>query len=231
MKRKVTAYIIDAERVNFLLGRESIKELDMMLDLPGDRLVFKEKGKKVETVESKGGHSEVNLELVGKWEDIDAIHLIEKEDDVKSEGVIKKIYINLNHKSKEQLIYAYRNAGKLDEGIRKRINEIVDKCEICKKNNKSKPKPAVAIPKATEFNSIVAMDLKVMREKYVLWIIYACTRFIQGRVLNDKKPETIVKALHRGWCLPYRYPTIGFWSDNGGEFRNSKMEEFVSKLG
>ena len=25
MKRKLTAYIIDAERVNFLLGRESIK--------------------------------------------------------------------------------------------------------------------------------------------------------------------------------------------------------------
>ena len=49
--------------------------------------------------------------------------------------------------------------------------------------------------------------------------------------MNDKKPETIVKALHRGWCLPYRYPTIGFWSDNRGEFRNSKMEEFVSKLG
>ena len=50
-------------------------------------------------------------------------------------------------------------------------------------------------------------------------------------MLNDKKPETIVKALHRGWCLYYRYPTIGFWSDNGGEFIKSKMEEFVSKLG
>ena len=47
MKRKLTAYIIDAERVNFLLGRESIKELDIMLDVSGDRLVFKEKGKKV----------------------------------------------------------------------------------------------------------------------------------------------------------------------------------------
>ena len=104
----------------------------------------------------------MNLELVGKWEDIDVIHLLEKEDYLKSEGVIKKIHRTLNHKSKEQLIYAYRNAGKLDEGIRKRIHEIVDKCEICKKNNKSKPKPAVAIPKATEFNSIVAMDLKVM---------------------------------------------------------------------
>ena len=31
--------------------------------------------------------------------------------------------------------------------------------------------------------------------------------------------------------FPYGYPTIGFWSDNGGEFRNSKMEEFVNKLG
>ena len=42
--------------MNFLLGRESIKELDIMLDVPGDILVFKEKGKKVETIESKGGH-------------------------------------------------------------------------------------------------------------------------------------------------------------------------------
>ena len=61
MKRELTVHIIDAERVNFLLGRESIMELDMMLDLPGDRIVFKEKGMKVETVESKGGHSAINL--------------------------------------------------------------------------------------------------------------------------------------------------------------------------
>ena len=78
MRRQVTAYIIDAERVNFLLGRESIKELDMMLDLPRDRMIFEGKGKKVKTAESKEGHSVVNLELVGKWEDSDAIYLVEK---------------------------------------------------------------------------------------------------------------------------------------------------------
>ena len=64
---KVTVYIIEAERVNFLLGKESIMDLDIMLHCPGHRIVFKEKGKKVETVESKDGHSVVNLELVGKW--------------------------------------------------------------------------------------------------------------------------------------------------------------------
>ena len=81
MRRQVTVYIIDAERVNFLLGRETIKELDMMIDVPDDKIVFKEKGMKVGTVESKGGHSVVNLELVGKWKDSDAIYLVEKEDE------------------------------------------------------------------------------------------------------------------------------------------------------
>ena len=171
-----------------------------MVDVPGDRIVFKKKEKRVETQESAGGHILVNLELVGKWEDSEAILLVEKEEDTKSDNAIRRIHKNLNLKSKEQMIYAYRNAGKLDEGIRKKIIEILDKCEICKKNSKSKPKCAVAIPKATESNSIVTIDLKVMGEKYILWMVCACTRFIQGRVLNDKKPETIVKALHRGWC-------------------------------
>ena len=159
------------------------------------------------------------------------IHLVEKEDDVRSEKVIKKIHKTLNHMSKEHIMYAYRNTGKLDEETRKKINEVVEKCEICKRNSKSKSKPAVAIPKALEFTSIVAIDLKIIRDRYILWMICACTQFIQGKVLNDKKPESIVRVLHRGWCLPYGYPTVGFWSDNGGEFRNSKMEEFVNKLG
>ena len=75
------------------------------------------------------------------------------------------------------------------------------------------------------------IDLKIVGERYILWMVDACTKFIQGRVLSDKNPESIIRALHRGWCLPYGYPTVGFWCDNGGEFRNSKMEEFVNKLG
>ena len=48
------------------MGKESIKDLDIMVDVPGDRIVFKKKEKKVETQESAGGHILVNLELVGK---------------------------------------------------------------------------------------------------------------------------------------------------------------------
>ena len=31
--------------------------------------------------------------------------------------------------------------------------------------------------------------------------------------------------------MKFGYPSVGFYVDNGGEFRNYKMEEFVSKLG
>ena len=86
--------------------------------------------------------------------------------------------------------YAFRNAGKLDEETKKKINEILDKCKICKKNSKSKSKPTETIPKAREFNSTVVVDLKINGDKYIIWTVCACTRFIQGRVLNYKNPES-----------------------------------------
>ena len=65
-------------------------DLDIMLDCPRHRIVFNEKGKKVETLESSSRHMVLNLELVGEQENNEAIYLVEKEDDVKSEKVIKK---------------------------------------------------------------------------------------------------------------------------------------------
>ena len=101
IKRRVTAYIIEAERVNFLLGKESIMDLDIMLDCPRHRIVFNEKGKKIETLESSSGHMVVNLEFAEECKNNEAIYLVEKEDDVKSEKAIKRIHKNINHKSKE----------------------------------------------------------------------------------------------------------------------------------
>ena len=49
------------------------------------------------------------------------------------------------------------------------------------------------------------------------------------RVLRKYRLTKCESVISKG--RPYGYPTIGFWSDNGGEFRNSKMEEFVNKLG
>ena len=43
------------------------------------------------------------------------------------------------------------------------------------------------------------------------------------------RKETILKVLYYEWCCQLGYPSQGFWSDNGGEFRNAAMIEFVEK--
>ena len=86
----------------------------------------------------------------------------------------------------------------------------------------------MAIPRATDFNSVVSFDLKCIKDKYILWMICSFTKFVKGVVVKNKKPETIVKALHGTWCMDLGFPTVRFWCDNGGEFRNMTMEEFLT---
>ena len=127
--------------------------------------------------------------------------------------------------------FAFRNGGRLDSELSKLIKEVVEGCSICQKNSRSRSKPSVAIPRATDFNSIVTLDLKEMGKKYIIWIVCAFSRLLDGVMLKDKKAETIMEKLEMEWCLRFGYPSVGFYADNGGEFRNYKMEEFVNKLG
>ena len=127
-------------------------------------------------------------------------------------------------------MYAFISAGKLDEDTRRLIKLVTEECKVCKTVRRSRPKPSVAISQAGDFNTIISMDLKSIGDKYILWMVCACTRFVKGVVVKNKQPETIIKALHEEWCLNVGFPTMGFWSNNGGEFRNIKMEEFVNKL-
>ena len=128
------------------------------------------------------------------------------------------------------MLYAYCNAGILTEGGRKVIKRVINSCKVCKKFKKSLGTPKNAIPKPVDFNEIVALDLKQMGKRYILWMICTFTRFIKGVVVNDKEAETIIKALQNGWNLNYGYPSRGYYADNGLEFANDKMHELANKL-
>ena len=101
----------------------------------------------------------------------------------------------MNNKRKEQRNYAYSNAGKMTPQVRKWIDRVVRTCKICKKNRKSNSKPKVEIPRVTDFNSVVAIDLKIMGNKNILWMVCVFTKFIKGIVIKDKNPETIIKGI------------------------------------
>ena len=81
-------------------------------------------------------------------------------------------------------------------GTVKTIKNVVRDCKVCQKFGKSMVKPKIALPKAGSFNEIVTLDLKQFGSKYVLWCIDIFTRYLQGKLLSNKKAETIINSLN-----------------------------------
>ena len=92
-------------------------------------------------------------------------------------------------------------------------------------------KPSTTVPKCNDFNQIVTLDLKMWGTKYILWMVCSFTRFIKGVVIADKEGKTIMEAVVNQWNCNFGVPSIGYWCDNGGEFRNADMSEFCDKNG
>ena len=173
----------------------------------------------------------MKLETLGEISDEDTIFYMEQKGIGAKKKDIEKLHRVLNHKGVRNMEFAFRNAGRLDAEVSKMIKETVENCSICQKNGRSRSKPSVAIPRATDFNSIVTLDLKEMGKSYILWMVDAFSRTLFGAVMKDKKAETILEKLELVWINIIGFPLVGFYADNGGEFRNYKMEEFVSKIG
>ena len=87
------------------------------------------------------------------------------------------------------------------------------------------------LPKASSFNEIVTIDLKSFRSKYVLWIINNFSRFVQGKVILNKRVDTIVNAVMDTWIMCFGITSVGFYTDNSKEFDNLKMDELTARLG
>ena len=81
------------------------------------------------------------------------------------------------------------------------------------------------------FNEVVTLDLKTFGLKHVLWIIDSFSRFVQGKVIKNKRAKMIVKAVMDSWILCFGILRVGFYAENGGEFVNIKMDKLIARLG
>ena len=133
------------------------------------------------------------------------------------------------HKSAKNMMHALSQAEMVSPNTRRVVKDVISRCKECKKFGKSLPKPKTTLPKVSDTNQIITWDLKDWNGKYIMWMIDSFSRFVKGVVINNKTKETILKVLYYHWCCMLGYPSQGFWADNGGEFRNDTMAEFVEK--
>ena len=50
----------------------------------------------------------------------------------------------------------------------------------------------VAIPRASDFNTVATFDLKEFGKLYVLWMVCVFTKMINEIVIKDKQAETLI---------------------------------------
>ena len=224
-------YVIEANDIPLLFGKNTAME--WKADVLHDHVMVTNlhKSRKFQLHETEGGHWALQLYKCGPWTTDETVFFMKKEKDVKSYEKVKRIHEVTNHKGEEQMLWAYRNANLLSDEVRKTIKRVVMNCKVCQKFKRSLGRPKVAIPKVTDFNQIVAIDLKQIGSKYILWIVCSFTRFISGVVITNKRMETVVDALNNGWNWRFGFPSIGFWADNGTEFKNDQLNEYASKFG
>ena len=91
-------------------------------------------------------------------------------------------------------------------------------CKIYQKFQKCIARPKVTLPKSSSFNEVVTLDFKEFGSKYVLWMIDSFSRFMVGKLLSNKKVDTIIQAIMGSWCMNVGFPSYRFFADNGGEF-------------
>ena len=100
----------------------------------------------------------VKLETLGEIGHEETVMYIEKKDVGSNKREIEKLHRVLNHKRIKNFEFAFRNVGRLNPQVSKLIKEAVEECNVCQKNSRSRSKPSVAIPRVTDFNSIVTLD-------------------------------------------------------------------------
>ena len=113
--------------------------------------------------------------------------------------------------------------------MKKSLEKLKEDCQPCIKNQNLKPKPAVAIPRATRFNQVVTLDLKDFKDpnnkdhRYILYIIDMFSRLTVGVLIPNKQPVTIASKILEKW-VGAGFGLMEFLhSDRGGEFNNKEI--------
>ena len=220
--------------IPLLLGKPDLKRFGFTINFE-EETVFISKTFEIFALETTlGGHLALPIK---EEEPLDESIFILTECEFKEkEKKIKKIHQVLAHPKPEILKNFFKNSSENDKETFNVVDEVHEKCEICRKFQKSPSRPKVGLPVSFDFNECVALDLKERKtnKEYILYCICTFSRLTRGVIIKNKNPDTIVKGILDCWVLGKGIgPGIPgkFLFDNGGEFNNHKVIDLAEKHG
>ena len=156
----------------FLCGKRTLENWDAKLDTKNRVMETGIDGEKknFRMINTGSNHFGIVIENEGKKGE-EILFTKGKKKELDSLNAVKRVHEVNNHKSAEQLVGVYRNAGLMGPETMNTIKRVVNDCKIGRKFARSMVKPKIALPKAGLFNEIVTLDLKQFGSKYVSWCI------------------------------------------------------------
>ena len=171
---KLKTEVID-EDLPLLLGNSSLKLACAVIDVRFKK--FSIFGKDVDLSEESSGHFSVEISPPPTEESTETALTLISAVDQYDEKDIWRLHHYFGHASVEKLTRLLKNAGKLNTETKKCL-EKVRTCESCRVNANRKPQPKIALPRATDFNEIVTLDLKAYDgQGTYAYILYAVDLF------------------------------------------------------
>ena len=229
----ITTDIVDTP-VPLLLSKDAMKSAETSINFKEDTVTMF--GKKQEVQVTKSGHYAIPLnssrDVLRRLDfktDTSKITLMTDDEEDKHK-IALKLHAQFGHPTKSKLVKLVERAGRSnDHKLIKEIGKVTEECQICKQFSKPSPKPIVGLPHASEFNEMVAMDLKFFDGHIILHLIDHLTRFSAATILKSKQPDEIISGLMRCWLSLFG-PPRKFLCDNGGEFANKKFIELAESM-
>ena len=135
---KVFAYLVDAD-VPFLCGKRTLESWKSKLDtcngvlettIDGERKNFR-------MINTGSNHFGIEIENESKKGE-EILYGKVKEEELETYKAVRKVHEVNNHKSADQLVAAYRNAGLMGPETIKTIKKVVSDCKVCQKFGKAK---------------------------------------------------------------------------------------------
>ena len=165
------------------------------------------------------------------FNDIENVLIFENDDSIKKKKAkLIKLHKQFGHASANNLKSLIKNAGYLNDEISNLIDEISLNCDICKQYKKASPRPVVGLPRATDFDQSVAMDLHYIDKN--LWYFHMIDEFSHysnAVIIKSKQPAVIIQNFIQNWIGLFGSP-MKIFSDNGGEFSLEEQTHFCENF-
>ena len=171
MKRSTSLVVVKAD-FPLLLGNTSLNKSDAVLFPGREKAIFM--GTEVTMKETSTGHFSLRIDkpiagiefmkdnlgdkcfVTSEVLEEDCLVCNAEVTDELSLKDIKKLHQCFGHVSSRKLGDLIKDAGKLTDDVREKLLFVKNNCRSCVMNQNSKPRPAVALPRASKFQDVLS---------------------------------------------------------------------------